>query len=1279
MSQTVPYTRRISTASIVREDYDDIAIDDQGALMRSYSETTGGINMLLEGFSHFLNSDLNDLIVSNLTITTSTTRIEPTGHRLIKPHIVNPNKDDPTSNSIDFHGPSISALLSDTYASNILIDLLVTQNLPTGKTVQFEVKNVSLGSIPIMVGCDYCNIKDRTKAEEYGESSTVPPGYFVAVGQKRIAPTIERLRTNMWLYYNAGKLGNIAVFTAMSESATEQIKLTQDVALKSIDVFVTGFVSPDKPIPVFFLIHYLWLARIVAGYDSEDDISEILENPEVYITKQDIWAMISRYTKYPEAVRRVLVPTFAAFDSTPRDTAHLFSSIVKTDTAPARRGPKKKVAKKEEAEDVVIDERDVLASVTQLVFPYMNSDDPEVIIRKIENLCIGIAGYAERLAGVSPIYNRDSYAVKRCEPIASKYKSLMNKCLKMHRAQLQAEYEGQRTVQLSEATIRSSFAKNQITQIFTKAVQTGVWGPKSQYTVENVTELSKADSYIAYYSQVLRESRPVQERTKGDGIRSNQWTQVGYVSLAHTPESQKVGLVLNIANGMFISYNDGEELIMNHLNSLNDLWQPDYSADMTTPLILNGKLIGHCKAIQMIQNLNNIRRISMNDTRMSVSLTRYNQVVISTDADRPTRPLLIVDTFSQKTHMELYHENSGDDLVKVLGDLYGPGDYEDLARRIDELKEQYGNLWRAPFKSLYNLGVFEFVDPFELEFGVTPVLNPNINQDLVDELMQILNDPNTSDEDKLSIESQIFNEQYALTENVISPTPNHLVIQRQNLQAIIDNRDEDVAKQIIEYKEHHTYVYCEIDPTMIMSAAESCTPFAEHDQAPRITYQCKMAAQALSSPTSNNILRFETTNKYCTTACRPLVETQHYRSLGMTKVGSGKQVMLAFSTKFGHTIEDAFAVRHSAIENGFGHTVKESTYWSQEKDEEGSENKIKIMLKAPPIPTGADPNRYAKINQNGLPILGARVKPGDCLIGMVREVAIHNDKIKERRDVSVYVEPGAEGIVDSVMITYSGPNRIIAVKVKQDRKITYGDKVARRHAQKTTCGLIVADRDMPITDGGIIPDVIINPLCIPSRMTMGMILEMICSKIAVSTGFRFNATAFRDKNISDYIAELESLGHDGYGREKLKSQITGEYLDCDVFMAPCFEQILVHQVDDKKQFRSIGARSLTTGQPVTGRSKGGGLKSGEMERDALRDAVANVDEIYRVNSDNLIKVMCTKCSSTAIFNEKYGIEVCPVCESNENLCKVATTVAADNLRLALSTTGISVKYSYEKV
>jgi DNA-directed RNA polymerase II subunit RPB2 len=291
--------------------------------------------------------------------------------------------------------------------------------------------------------------------------------------------------------------------------------------------------------------------------------------------------------------------------------------------------------------------------------------------------------------------------------------------------------------------------------------------------------------------------------------------------------------------------------------------------------------------------------------------------------------------------------------------------------------------------------------------------------------------------------------------------------------------------------------------------------------------------------------------------------------------------------------------------------------------------------------------RYSSIDENGLPKLGSFVKEGDCLIGKVRK----NLTTNQIENASSFVEVKQEGVVDRVLVSTNPEGaRVVKVKIRQIRKPVLGDKFASRFAQKGTIGMILPDEDMPFTASGVRPDLIINPHALPSRMTIGKMIEIVTSKVAAFTGERVNATAFRNFNTEEFMRNLTQYGYSSSGKERMYSGFDGKPLEARIFTGPCYYQALRHQVADKVQMRARGFVSQLTHQPVGGRKRGGGQRVGEMERDAIisHGASAFLQERLCLVSDAFETVYCSTCGTMAIANHLDDKYVCRSCDSDKN-------------------------------
>ena len=460
----------------------------------------------------------------------------------------------------------------------------------------------------------------------------------------------------------------------------------------------------------------------------------------------------------------------------------------------------------------------------------------------------------------------------------------------------------------------------------------------------------------------------------------------------------------------------------------------------------------------------------------------------------------------------------------------------------------------------------------------------------------------------------------------------------------VDNLQIQLAKMLRILDRYHQkgpfsrYTHCELDPNALMGVAASVIPLPDHNQAPRNTYQCNMGRQSLGIYNSAHMYRFDTTAKLLAYPSRPMFETQMYKVLGLHNLPAGQNVVLAISNYYGYNQEDALIFKKSSIDRGlFMMTVFHSvdaTFLI------GSE---RLGNLPDPIRRTRNEKIYHAIDtSNGIARIKSIIKKGDCLVS--KYTSISSEGKTEYIDQSVYAKIDQIGTVDSIVKTSHGGTMIIKIKLRQERIPELGDKFASRHAQKSTIGLIVKDEDMPFTREGIKPDLIMNPHAIPSRMTLGQIIEIVTSKHAALTGERINATAFNNFDVGTFKKSLHQLGYQRGGKETLYSGITGKPIKTQIFIGPCYYQALKHHVQDKIQSRSTGSIDPITRGPVGGRSLEGGMRLGEMEKDAFisHGAGTLLNERLCLSSDAYKAVYCKTCGNMATsgYQKEYSCRLC---------------------------------------
>ena len=399
------------------------------------------------------------------------------------------------------------------------------------------------------------------------------------------------------------------------------------------------------------------------------------------------------------------------------------------------------------------------------------------------------------------------------------------------------------------------------------------------------------------------------------------------------------------------------------------------------------------------------------------------------------------------------------------------------------------------------------------------------------------------------------------------------------------------------------YTHCEIHPSLILGAIASNICFPDHNQSPRNTYQSAMGKQAMGIYMSNYLERMDTLSNILSYPSRPLVYTRQARITQQDKLPSGTLCIVAIMAYSGFNQEDSVIINQSALHNGLFHSTFYRTYKDEERKNQSSGEEEKFTRPCIDKTRGMKPGSYGALDSNGFARKNRFLNGGDVVIGKVIPVRDKTKGINQNkplRDQSTTLRHNECGYVDRMYDSRNGDGyRFVKVRTRLLREPAIGDKFSSCHGQKGTVGMIFNREDMPFTKDGIVPDLIVNPHCIPSRMTIAQLLESIFGKACLAKGMHGDGTAFN--NVSrDAIADmLSKQGMERHGNEILYNGQTGEQIPCDIFIGPVYMQRLKHMVADKIHSRATGPKVMLTRQPAEGRSRDGGLRIGEMERDCL--------------------------------------------------------------------------------
>ncbi len=472
------------------------------------------------------------------------------------------------------------------------------------------------------------------------------------------------------------------------------------------------------------------------------------------------------------------------------------------------------------------------------------------------------------------------------------------------------------------------------------------------------------------------------------------------------------------------------------------------------------------------------------------------------------------------------------------------------------------------------------------------------------------------------------------------------------------------------------YTHCEIHPSTIFGVLASCIPFPEHNQSPRNTYQCAQAKQAMGVYVTNFDNRMDKTAYVLNTPARPLVDTRIMDMIKINNIPSGFNVVVAIMTHTGYNQEDSLLINKGSIDRG----LFQATIYHTEKDEDKQKINGDEEIRCKPDPTktkGMKFANYNKVNNRGVIPENTLVENRDVIIAKITPIKENrNDhtKLIKYEDQSRIHRTDEETYIDKNYIDRNGDGYNFAkVRLRTVRKPVIGDKFSSRSGQKGTIGNIIPEEDMPFTASGIRPDIILNPHAIPSRMTIAHLKETLMTKVLVQLGLFGDGTSFGELDVKTVCDELIKLGYEGHGNELLHNGLTGEQHECSIFMGPIFYQRLKHMVNDKQHSRSIGPMVNLTRQPAEGRSRDGGLRFGEMERDAMishgasrftRGRMYDASDKYHVYS-------CNKCGMIATYNDEMHIHICRTCENRVDFSYVEIPYACKLLFQELMTMNIA--------
>ena len=787
-----------------------------------------------------------------------------------------------------------------------------------------------------------------------------------------------------------------------------------------------------------------------------------------------------------------------------------------------------------------------------------------------------------------------------------------------------------------EFNLTLAVKNNIITSGLRYCLATGNWGDqkKAASAKAGVSQVLNRYTYASTLSHLRRTNTPIGRDGKIAKPRQLHNTHWGLVCPAETPEGQACGLVKNLSLMCFVTVGTPGTPIIDFMRQRGMDLLEEYDPMMNpnaTKVFLNGVWIGvHKNPGHLTDTLRDIRRRGTLSFEVTIIRdVREREIKVFTDAGRVCRPLFVVDNKSESLNrgsLVLKQEH----IAKLHQD-------QEIISMTEGMSEQERAKTLFGWTGLVNAGVVEYLDAEE------------------EETAMIIMTPDDLEEHKALRAGQHYEDVKTDPHRRIKPKPNPQV---------------------------RMWTHCEIHPAMILGICASIIPFPDHNQSPRNTYQSAMGKQAMGVTLTNYNVRMDTMANVLYYPQKPLATTRSMEFLRFRDLPAGQNAIVAIACYSGYNQEDSVIMNQSSIDRGLFRSLFYRAYMDQEKRVGMS------VVEQFEKPTRADTMRmkhgtYDKLDEDGIISPGCRVSGDDVIIGKTAPMPPDAEELGQRtklhvkRDVSTPLRSTENGVVDQVLVTTNTEGlRFVKVRTRVTKVPQIGDKFASRHGQKGTIGITYRQEDMPFTADGLVPDIIINPHAIPSRMTIAHLIECLLSKVAALNGQEGDATPFTDVTLTSISEILRHHGFQQRGFEIMYNGHTGKKLNAQVFLGPTYYQRLRHMVDDKIHARARGPLQILTRQPVEGRARDGGLRFGEMERDCmiahgasafLKERLLDVSDAFRVH-------ICEICGlMTPIASLKKNQFECRPCKNKTKIAQIVIPYAAKLLFQELAAMNVATR------
>ena len=1124
--------------------------------------------------------------------------------------------------------PHQARLCNLTYETHLYADVWIEYTGQYGEKTK-EFSNVCIGSIPLMVHSEPCVLHGQGPQvlRELGECIYDTGGYFIVDGKEKVIVSQERITTNR-LFAEPSKDPNFnykGLIRCTGESG-ESALIPRTVEFMIVDPNIKR--DPNDPEVIKELLPYRGAILVsLPSVKGRLPLTTVFRALGVETDKAIAQMILGNLGgELEQALLLKLRPSFVhGAQPIKSDSGKVYPPIYTQEQAIDNLKYRVYFDTPEYVKNVLVND----------VFPNMGASYEA----KAKFLGYCVREFLTIAYGWTAPSDRDNYLFKRIDLsgflLAQLFQEAYVKFRNTVRNVLDREYNygPWKNTEMVEEMVRNDnlnriFSSTLIGKTMTRSLK-GMWGVVDEDPEQGKVQDLARISYVGFLSHLRRVNIPLDRSIKIVGPHRLHPQQFGMMCPFESPDGASIGYLKNFAMTCHVTFGcDPEPLkdILIHQLKVVPLTTISSKIAQTrenTKVFVNGSWIGMTQnPIELCYLLRLYRRNGVLNPFVSISFDiSANVVRVQTEPGRPCRPLLIVSKgqlMFKKTHKSWY------DLI--YGTTLPEGERIENRYYTDTWKET-GSIRQMNSKALVehlekNSGCIEFLD---------------------------VEEENTS---------------------LMAMRPSEI---------------------------HVRHTHCEIHPSVQFSVVTNNIAFAQHNQAPRNYFHGAQGKQAIGVYATNFDKRFDTAGYILHYGQKPLIATRNSHYTNCDNMPYGVNAIVAVATYSGFNQEDAVIINKNAIDRGF---FQLTVFKSLVAQEEALNPRERIVFKNPIAlrnrgveVQGIKHANYTLLDNEGIVKPESYVPRGEnaAIIGMCHirneTVEVQRGLFKEYeqreviRDVSVTTDVLRYGTIDRVFVGnqgYGKPERICKVRFRKVRRPELGDKVCSRMAQKGVCGMVLPAENMPYTKDGIIPDIIMNPHAFPSRMTIGQMMECVFAKLVTMEGTRGDGTIFIPLDMDSVQTKLEDMGYEKYGNEVMYDGRSGEQIETDIFIGPTYYLRLKHMVADKINARGFGPRVVRTHQPTSGRSAGGGLRIGEMERDALlaHGASQFIKESMMERSDKYSYGVCRQCGLIAEYNPDKGVRRCPGCTAND-IAVIQTPYSFKLLTQELEAMGIQMRLSPE--